>query len=48
LQAARSGRDLLDNGLPVKLNRVPTNTHGWVTSPYEPQYLKLFDVGAAP
>jgi glycosidase len=47
-QSARTGRDLLDNGLPVALNAIPTSAGGWVTAPYEPQYLKLFDVGAAP
>jgi hypothetical protein len=47
-QTARTGRDILDNGLTVLLNRVPTSAGGWVTSPYEPQYLKLFDVGTSP
>jgi len=40
----RTGADLLHNGIFVKLNRVPANQAGWTTAPYEPQYLKLFDV----
>ena len=42
--APRSGQDLLQNGLPVILNAVPPNIAGWAQAPYEPQYLKLFDV----
>src|SRR5215469_590659 len=41
----RTGADLLKNGIFVKLNRVPANDGAWATAPYEPQYLKLFDVG---
>jgi hypothetical protein len=40
----RTGADLLQNGIFVKLNKVPANDAGWATAPYEPQYLKLFDV----
>jgi glycosidase len=41
---ARKGSDLLANGLFVHLNRVPTNAAGWMTAPWEPQYLKLVQV----
>ena len=41
----RSGADILKNGIFVKLNRVPANDGAWATAPYEPQYLKLFEVG---
>jgi hypothetical protein len=40
----RSGADLLHNGIPVKLNRVPASQADWTSAPFEPQYLKLFDV----
>jgi len=40
----RTGADLLQNGIGVRLNRTPANDAGWATAPYEPQYLKLFDV----
>jgi glycosidase len=46
-----SGDDLLDKGLFVSLNKVPTDDPSWGTAPYEPQYLKLYDVtdpGIAP
>jgi glycosidase len=38
------GSNLLANGLPVSLNSVPANSIGWTNSPYEAQYLKLYDV----
>jgi hypothetical protein len=41
---ARMGSDLLKNGLFVHLNRVPIDSSTWATAPYEPQYLKLYDV----
>lgn len=41
-----SGDDLLDNGLFVALNKVPTDDPSWATAPYEPQYLKVYDVTA--
>ncbi len=49
----RSGDDLLANGLYVSLNKVPTDTapasnDGWVTAPFEAQYLKLYDVTPPP
>jgi hypothetical protein len=40
----RSGADLLQNGIFVKMSRVPATETGWTTVPYEPQYLKLVDV----
>lgn len=40
----RTGADLLLNGISVRMNRVPASQAGWATAPYEPQYLKLFDV----
>jgi hypothetical protein len=40
----RSGADLLQSGISVKLNRVPATQAAWATAPYEPQYLKLFDL----
>jgi len=39
-----SGSDLLQHGIFVRLNAVPTVETDWATAPYEPQYLKLFDV----
>ena len=41
-----SGDNLLDNGLYVAMNKVPTDDPSWSTAPYEPQYLKLYDVTA--
>jgi hypothetical protein len=43
-----TGDDLLDNGLFVALNRVPTVDGAWTTAPYEAQYLKLYDVTPPP
>ena len=40
------GSDLLNNGLYVALNKVPTDDGSWATAPYEAQYLKLYDVTA--
>lgn len=42
--APRSGEDILQSGIFVRLNRVPVNDGNWGSAPYEPQYLKLFDV----
>jgi hypothetical protein len=44
--APRSGSDLLQNGLQLKVSRVPTDAAGWRTAPWEPQYLKLVDVSS--
>jgi hypothetical protein len=43
-----SGDDLLNNGLFVALNPVPTSNAAWTTAPFEPQYLKLYDVTPPP
>jgi glycosidase len=42
--AGRRGSEILQKGIFVQLNRIPTDEAGWETAPYEPQYLKLFDV----
>jgi hypothetical protein len=42
----RTGSDLLQNGIQVKVNRVPTDAPSWKAVPWEPQYLRLFDVSA--
>ena len=44
----RLGSDLLKNGIFVQLNRVPGDVTGWAKNPWEPQYLRLFDVTPAP
>ncbi len=44
----RRGSDLLNNGLAVILNAVPSDAASWQTKPYEAQYLKLVDVTTAP
>lgn len=43
-----SGSSLLGQGLFVAMNRVPTTDGAWATAPYEPQYLKLYDVTPPP
>jgi hypothetical protein len=40
----RKGADVLKNGIAVRLNQVPANAAGWRQQPYEPLFLKLFDV----
>jgi glycosidase len=44
--SGRLGSDLLKNGIFVSLNRTPADANGWGTNPWEPQYLKLYDVTA--
>jgi hypothetical protein len=44
----RRGSDLLSTGIAVTLNRLPSQAGEWATAPYEPLYLKLFDVTPAP
>jgi glycosidase len=39
-----AGSDLLARGLAVTLNPVPNSNAGWTNAPFEPQYLKLYDV----
>jgi glycosidase len=43
-----TGSNLLNNGIYVGLNGVPSSTSGWQTNPYEAQYLKLYDVTPPP
>ena len=38
------GSSLLNNGISVSLNSVPTSGAGWTNAPFETQYLKLYDV----
>jgi hypothetical protein len=40
----RLGSDLLENGIYVHLNKVPSTVTGWTNAPYEAQFLKLYDV----
>jgi hypothetical protein len=40
----KTGAELLDAGLFVSMNGVPTTNEGWGTNPYEGQYLKVYDV----
>ncbi len=39
-----TGDNLLNNGVYVSLNPVPSTDAAWATAPFEPQYLKLYDV----
>jgi hypothetical protein len=47
-QGGRSGADLLGSGVFVSLNPVPSSDSGWTNAPFEPQYLKLYDVTPPP
>ena len=40
----KTGTQLLNDGLFVAMNKVPTTDGAWATNPYEAQYLKLYDV----
>ena len=40
----RSGSDIINNGIFVGMNKVPTTDGDWGNAPYEAQYLKLYDV----
>ena len=42
----RTGSDILANGVYVALNPVPSGTAGWLSAPYEAQYLRVYDVTA--
>ena len=42
------GSNILANGIYVSLNPVPASNAAWVTAPFEPQYLKLYDVTPPP
>ena len=39
-----AGSNVLANGVFVGLNKVPTSAAAWTNSPFEAQYLKLYDV----
>jgi len=41
-----TGTQILNNGIYVSLNPVPSTEGAWATNPYEAQYLKLYDVTA--
>ncbi len=41
-----SGNTILQNGVFVSLNPVPTTDAGWATNPFEAQYLKVYDISA--
>jgi hypothetical protein len=43
-----AGSNVLANGVYVSLNPVPGSDEGWTTAPFEPQYLKLYDVTPPP
>jgi hypothetical protein len=40
-----TGKDLLARGLEIRLNRLPVTAAQWAATPFEPLYLKLYDVG---
>ena len=42
--AGITGSNVLANGVFVSLNKVPASDPAWATSPFEAQYLKLYDV----
>jgi hypothetical protein len=44
----RTGSDVIQNGVFVSLNPLPTLDSTWQTAPYEAQYLKLYDITAPP
>jgi glycosidase len=46
IPGGKLGSELTTQGLYVKLNRVPTSDAAWASAPYEPQFLKLYDVTA--
>ncbi len=46
--AGVAGSNLLANGISVWLNPVPATDAGWIGSPFEPQFLKLYDVTPPP
>jgi glycosidase len=43
-----AGSNLLAKGVSVSLNPVPANNAGWTNTPFEAQYLKLYDVTPPP
>lgn len=44
----RTGSDVLQNGVFVSLNPLPSVDSTWATAPYEAQYLKVFDITPPP
>jgi len=44
--SGRTGSDVLQNGVYVSLNPLPTTESTWATAPYEAQYLKVYDITA--
>jgi hypothetical protein len=43
-----AGSNVLNNGISVYLNPVPSSDAAWSTAPFEAQYLKLYDVTPPP
>jgi hypothetical protein len=43
---AKTGLDIMSNGIGVLMNGVPGTDSGWDSVPYEAQYLKVYDVAA--
>ncbi len=43
-----TGTTLLNSGVFVSLNPVPTSDSGWTNAPFEAQYLKLYDITPPP
>ncbi len=43
-----AGSNILANGIYVSLNPVPSTNAGWTNSPFEAEYLKLYDVTPPP
>lgn len=43
-----AGSNVLNNGVGVSLNPVPSSDAAWSTAPFEAQYLKLYDVTPPP
>ncbi len=41
-----TGSTVLNGGVFVSLNPVPSTTGGWATAPFETQYLKVYDISA--
>jgi len=44
----RTASDILANGVAVSLHAVPSTEAAWSTTPYEAQYLRVYDVTAPP
>ena len=46
--SARTGADVLSSGIYVGMNAVPASDGAWTNTPFEAQYLKLYDVTPPP